>query len=70
MTCQTCKGERLGNVSTKCSNACYVKADNKEYFGEPPYNLGIGGGDYVEFTWCLDCGQIQGEFPLELTNKS
>jgi len=29
-----------------------------------PENVGIGGGDYVDFEYCLDCGQMQGEFPI------
>lgn len=35
--------------------------------------MGIGGGDYVEFDYCLDCGQIQGTFPVpkhEIEEKS
>jgi hypothetical protein len=27
--------------------------------------MGIGHGDYIEFRYCLNCGQIQGEFPIE-----
>ena len=30
-------------------------------------HLGIGGGDYIEFSYCGDCGQIQGDFPLAPT---
>lgn len=33
--------------------ACYV-----------PYNLNIGGGDYIEIAVCLDCGQMQGTWPV------
>ena len=29
-----------------------------------PDGLGVGSGEYVEFSWCLRCGQIQGEFPI------
>jgi hypothetical protein len=32
-----------------------------------PRDLGIGGGDDVQLTYCLDCGQIQGKFPLPPT---
>jgi hypothetical protein len=31
-------------------------------------DLGIGGDD-VNFDYCLDCGQIQGKFPLPLTER-
>ena len=30
-------------------------------------DMGIGGGDYTEFSYCLDCGQIQGRFPVPAT---
>jgi len=37
-----------------------------DYFGYVPRDMGIGGGDYVKFSYCADCGQIQGEFPVKL----
>jgi hypothetical protein len=38
-----------------------------EHHGYVPRDIGIGGGDYLKMSYCLDCGQIQGEFPLENT---
>jgi len=32
-----------------------------------PRDLGIGGGDDVQFDYCLGCGQIQRRFPLPST---
>jgi hypothetical protein len=29
--------------------------------------MNIGGGDYVDFKFCLDCGQINGDWPLPTT---
>lgn len=29
--------------------------------------MNIGGGDYLVFAYCLDCGQMQGEWPLKKT---
>lgn len=37
--------------------------DGKRHEGYVASDMGIGGGDYIEFGYCLDCGQIQGEFP-------
>jgi hypothetical protein len=34
----------------------------KSYSGNVPSSE-IGAGDYVEFEYCLGCGQIQGAFP-------
>jgi hypothetical protein len=30
--------------------------------------MGIGGGDDVHFDYCLGCRQIQGDFPLPLSD--
>jgi hypothetical protein len=38
----------------------------KDYNDYPPYHLGIGGGDYIKFSFCANCGQIQGTWPLNL----
>jgi hypothetical protein len=63
MACQRCKSERTARLGSKSSDLNMVCIGNKEHDGYVPYGLGIGGGDYVEFDWCLDCGQIQGTFP-------
>jgi hypothetical protein len=65
MTCKKCKSKRIVHISAKCSDLCYVSIADKEHDGYVPRDLGIGGGDYVEFKYCLDCGQIQGEFPIK-----
>jgi hypothetical protein len=44
-----------------------AEINGAEHDGYVPEDLGIGGGDYVQFSYCLDCGQIQGTFPLPLT---
>jgi hypothetical protein len=33
-----------------------------------PAEFGIGCGDDVEFAMCLECGQVQGAFPIGLTS--
>ena len=71
MKCQRCKSERTMSVTCKCSDRFYAfmgeegdKPDGREHDGYVPKDLGIGGGDYIDFEYCLDCGQIQGKFPL------
>lgn len=49
----------------KCSDTCSVSLDNYTSDGYLPQDLGIGGGDYISFSYCLACGQLQGKFPLE-----
>ncbi len=68
MACQRCKSERIANVSAKCADLCFCSVDGKEHEGYVPSDMGVGSGDYVELEYCLDCGQIQGGFPLAETN--
>ena len=31
--------------------------------GYVPEDIGCGENDYIEFKYCLDCGQMQGKWP-------
>jgi hypothetical protein len=42
----------------------YGSINGLELDGYVPNDLNIGGGDYIEFDVCLDCGQMQGQYPL------
>jgi hypothetical protein len=68
MKCSRCGSARVGRIGSKSSDCNSVSLGDKEHNGYVPGGMGIGGGDYVEFSWCLDCGQIQEEegtkFPL------
>ncbi len=65
MTKCKCGSERLAGVCAKCSDLCnYEVADGRESDGYVPYEVGIGGGDNIEIIYCLDCGTIQGDFPI------
>lgn len=71
MQCQNkkCGSKRVASVTAKCSDMFGMTIGEKEYNGYVPSDIGIGDkyGDYVEFNYCLDCGQIQGKFPLDKT---
>lgn len=68
MACQKCKSERVLGISGKCSDCCFASiGGGKEKDGYVPSIKPIGGGDYVTFKVCLDCGQMQGTFPVPLT---
>jgi hypothetical protein len=43
---------------------CDVRMGGNSRDGYVPSGLNIGGGDYLEFDMCLDCGQHQGVFPV------
>ena len=64
-----CENQRLCAINAKCSDcfSAFMICDMYDYMGYVPYDLGIGGGDYVEFTFCINCGRIQGSFPLPKT---
>jgi len=34
--------------------------------GYVPHDFNIGGGDYIDFRYCLDCGRIQDVFHYQL----
>lgn len=46
---------------------CDVSVAGEQQDGYVNSAYGIGSGDYIEFSHCLDCGQIQGTFPLAET---
>jgi len=64
MKCRWCKSERIAHVMAKCSDRCSVTYAGNERHDYVPAGVGIGGDDYIEFHWCLDCGRLQGDFPV------
>jgi hypothetical protein len=68
VACNSCKSNRVPNVSGKMSDMCSVNLNGKYKNGYVPSDFNIGGGDYIDFAFCLDCGKIQGNFPLPLTS--
>lgn len=65
MSCKNCKSERIADLYAKCSDRCVINVGDREHVGYVPDDAGIGGGDDVEFEYCLDCGMIQGDWPLD-----
>jgi len=61
------EGLRLARILAHCSDMCSVDLAGRHEHGYVPRDLGIGGGDDVQLAYCLDCGQIQGKFPLATT---
>ena len=67
MTCQRCNSSRILNVSSKVSDRFFAQIGSKEHSGYVPGGIGLDGGDYMAFAYCLDCGQIQDHFPMPMT---
>lgn len=62
MSCISCKKPNIMNVVAKCGDLyCGDHAEGESSY--VPSDLGIGGGDYIDFKLCLNCGQIQDKFP-------
>ncbi len=68
MSC--CDKMNLINFSGKVSDLFEVDMEGikmDDRFGVPS-SIGLGsGGDYVEFSYCSNCGKMVGEFPLKIT---
>jgi hypothetical protein len=67
MSCKKCNSERIAFVGGKTSDRSWGSIGSNEFDGYVPRDLGIGGGDFIKISYCLDCGQIQGNFPLPKT---
>jgi hypothetical protein len=61
--CQRCKSDRVAAVSARCKDQCWTMFRGKECEGYVPSWLGEDGGEDLIFSLCLNCGQVQGEFP-------
>jgi hypothetical protein len=66
--CNECSSSKLISVIGKCNDRCITIYNDKEYKGYVPDDMNIGGGDYMEFTYCAHCGKIQGDFPISDEN--
>jgi hypothetical protein len=64
--CQRCKSSRVLQVSGKVSDMFSATTTDWSDVepGYVPDDIGLGEGDYMELDYCLNCGQIQGKFPL------
>lgn len=70
LKCLRCSSTRIMEVNAKCSDLCNVNLDGKYHDGYVPDDLNLcntndfGGGDYVGLMICVNCGQVQGKWPL------
>ena len=67
MSCQSCASDRMLSVGGKCCDSSFAVVPHLilDYDGYVLGDLNIGGGDYIEIDVCLDCGQLQGEWPID-----
>lgn len=63
MTCSRCN--RVLSFSGKTSDLCFMSmAAGLNHDGYVLGGVNLGGGDYLEGSVCLECGQLQGEWPV------
>jgi hypothetical protein len=69
--CQRCHCNRVMFVSAKCSDLCVAQYGGVEHDGYVPDDISIGRwGDYVDVRFCLECGQLQGKWPIPNPDQS
>jgi len=61
MVCQRCESKRIVSIYSKSSDCNFISMGMYSKSGY--MDLGEDS-DGLDFEWCLECGQIQGEFPL------
>lgn len=60
-----CNSDRIAFLNGKTSDMCnfqYKDINTEGYV--PRLVIGDQYGDYIEFEFCLECGKIQGNFPI------
>lgn len=65
MKCQRCESDRIISICAKSSDRCFTTFGKYNHDGYAPCIPGVCGGDYIEPTICLECGQLQGTFPVK-----
>lgn len=66
MSCINCNSNRIASVFAKCDDKFVWESDVDDHQGYVKTPGGeIGSGDEVQFSYCLDCGRIQHDFPTE-----
>lgn len=63
--CTKCNSTRVMRMSAKCNDMFVARINGHEYDGYVIDGVDpIGGGDYLQFNVCLECGQVQGDWPV------
>ena len=63
--CQECGSNRIFTLSAKSSDLNFWNYHGHEHDGYLPYINNVCGGDYTDIIVCLECGQLQGKWPVE-----
>ena len=67
MSCDKCSSDRIISIGGKTSDMFNCQYKDIDHGGYVPEGIIIGDGgygDYIQFNLCLECGKIQGKFPI------
>jgi hypothetical protein len=65
MSCKRCSSERIVCVDSYYDELSLIVREYT-YSDLTPADLKLGGTSYFHFLLCMNCGQVQGTFPLPL----
>lgn len=65
MDCDNCGSDRILEINGKVSDCGTYEFDGVEVDGYAPDVTNVCGGDYIYPDICLNCGKVQGKFPVE-----
>ena len=65
--CQNCQSDRLFKISSHGKDMHGWEFRGRRGNGYAPFVEGICGGDDTNITVCLECGQLQGTWPNNVT---
>lgn len=66
--CFECNSKRIVEIKAACPEGCKLYIGEEIFHeGDIPSDMNIGGPDEVSFEFCLACGLIQSDFPLDKT---
>ncbi len=67
--CQKCEAIAIVQVCSKASDLHCLRHLHRDHDGYMLKDMGVGSDDYVEFSFCVNCGQIQGAWPKKIHGK-
>ncbi len=66
--CFECNSERIVELHANCPDGCKIYiGDDIFHEGDIPTDMNIGGPDFLAIEFCLSCGILQSNFPVEET---
>jgi hypothetical protein len=66
MGCKRCSSDRVVCVDSYYDELTFIVREHA-YYDFTPADAKLGGTSYFHFLLCMNCGQVQGTFPLPLT---